>query len=156
MNDNSPTIKETIEKHGFYACTPHGYSMWPLLRSTKNPVFIVKPDKRLKKYDVALYIRRDNTHVLHRVLKVCDDSYIMCGDNQWVKETVYDDQVIGVMQSFYTRKGKLVECEKSRKYKIYVRLWCCSLFLRKLALKSFNFVNVKLTNIKKKRAAQKG
>ena len=132
-------IKQILERDGFYIRTPHGNSMWPLLRDHKDVICVVKkPDGGLKRHDVALYIRSNGNYVLHRVMKVKNGVYTMCGDNQTVKEPgITEEQVIGRLDSFY-RGEKHYKCAGFL-YKSYVFVWCLSLRLRKLLLKIAGF-----------------
>ena len=51
---------------------------------------------RLKKYDVPLY-KKGDSYVLHRVMEVLPDSYIIRGDNCDQKEYgITDDQILGM------------------------------------------------------------
>ena len=73
--------------------------------------------------------------VLHRILEVGADSYVLCGDNQYIKEYgVKKEQVLGVLEGVY-RDEKYIDCKKGRGYKVYVRLWCKSLLMRRIILK---------------------
>ena len=131
---NKIAIEEAIEKIGVYSCRPIGTSMFPTLDTAKDTVVLRKKDERLKKHDVALYRRTDGTLVLHRVISVEADSYTMCGDNQYKLERgVREEQVLAYLEGIY--KGeKYISCGK-RSYRIYVKLWCSSLFLRHLVLR---------------------
>lgn len=117
-----PLIEEILEENGEVTFTPAGNSMLPLLRNRKDTIVIKKTDGKLKKYDVPLYRRADGSFVLHRVVDINSDGYIMCGDNQTEKEYfVKDEQIIAVMSSFY-RRGKHILCS-SAGYRIYSRVW---------------------------------
>lgn len=86
-----------------------------------DTVFIVPISGRLKKYDVALYKRGDE-YVLHRVIKVLPEGYIIRGDNCLNKEyNIKDEQIIGVLDSFI-RKGKQHSCNDFG-YRAYSVLW---------------------------------
>lgn len=100
-----------------------GTSMRPLLRQGRDIVVIKRPQFPLKVGDVPLYkVKSRKELVLHRILKVNNDgSYIIRGDNLYAKEHVAESQIVGVMKAFY-REGKYFDCEKSRKYKIYIVL----------------------------------
>lgn len=100
-----------------------GTSMRPLLRQGRDIVVIKRPQFPLKAGDVPLYkVKSRKELVLHRILKVNNDgSYIIRGDNLYAKEHVAESQIVGVMKAFY-REGKYFDCEKSRKYKIYIVL----------------------------------
>lgn len=91
-------IEKVIKENGFYVTNPRGTSMLPLIYQGHDTVIITPKDGRLEKYDVALYKRRNGEYVLHRVIYVKDDSYVFCGDNQYILEYgVTDDMVLGVM-----------------------------------------------------------
>lgn len=117
MIHDPESIEGIIEKHGVYVCKSKGISMKPMLGNGCDTVFIVPNKGRLKKYDVALY-RRGSDYVLHRVVKVLPDSYVIRGDNCLNKEYgITDDQIIGVLTSFI-RNGKQHSC-KDRNYRLY-------------------------------------
>lgn len=102
LSGNKTTYKEIIDKQGFYIATPVGTSMMPLIRERIDTVRLEKPKGRCKKYDVIMYQRKNGIYVLHRIMKVKKDSYVLCGDNQAVLERgVTDDMIIGVMTGFY-------------------------------------------------------
>ena len=131
---NNISIEEAVEKFGVYSCRPIGTSMFPTLNTSRDTVVLRKKEARLKKYDVALYRRPDRTCVLHRVMSVEPDSYTMCGDNQYQLERgVPEECVIAYLEGIY--KGeRYIPCNK-KSYRIYVKLWCSSLFLRRIVLR---------------------
>ena len=100
--------KSQIEKNGAIAFVPGGNSMWPMLKNKKQSVIVVAKTQRLKKFDVAFYLRDNGAFVLHRVMQVLDDGYVMCGDSQFTLEKVKEENVFGIMTSFYRGK-KCVE-----------------------------------------------
>ena len=80
---NSSSFEEILEKEGRLIYTNVGTSMLPLIRQGKDLLIIEPPDGRLKKYDIPLYRRDSGQYVLHRVLKVREQDYVLCGDHQW-------------------------------------------------------------------------
>ena len=113
-------IETILEKEGVFVSTTSGVSMYPMLRDRRDTIIVTKPDGRLKRYDVALY-KRGESYVLHRVIKVLPDSYIIRGDNCLAKEYgITDDDVIGKLKSFY-RKEKEINM-MSISYRLYSRL----------------------------------
>ena len=117
---NSISYKELIEKNGYYIATPIGTSMMPMIRQRLGTVRLVKPTKRLKKYDVILYQRKDKTYVLHRIIGVKKDSYVLCGDNQFIKEyNVTDEMIIGVVDGFY--RGETYVSNDNKEYIRYYK-----------------------------------
>ena len=114
------TFEDILARDGRLVYKTRGTSMLPMLHQERDLVIIEVPKARLKKYDVALYKRGDNT-VLHRVIQVNQDSYLIRGDNTYALEKVPDSAVIGVLTSF-VRKGKRTSATNPL-YKCYVRIW---------------------------------
>lgn len=130
MSQSKDTYKTIIEEKGFYIATPVGTSMLPLLISREDTVKLVKPEV-VKKYDVILYQRKNGDFVLHRVVKVKKDSYVLCGDNQFIKEYgITKDMIIGKMEGFY-KKEEYIEAT-SKKYMKYSKRRVASIPFRKL------------------------
>ena len=127
-------IKEVLEAGGEVRLTTTGSSMKPLLVNKRTDVVLIKPDSRLKKYDIVLYCRDNGDYVLHRILKVRAHDYVICGDNQYKKEYgITDEMIIGVVNVIY-RYGKKLDTNRI-KYKLYMLLWCRCFYLRILYLK---------------------
>lgn len=84
---------------------------------------------------VILYRRENGAYVLHRVMENSDhNSYVLCGDNQYRKEYgVQPEQILAALTGFY-RGNQYIDCEKNKKYKQYVKLWCSPLFPRRCAV----------------------
>lgn len=121
MTDMS-NIESILDTRGVYVSTTSGVSMMPMLRHRRDTIVVMKAGQRLKKYDVALY-RRGEEYVLHRVIKVLPDSYVIRGDNCIAKEYgITDADVIGVLVEFY-RGEKRINMDK-RSYRAYSVLIC--------------------------------
>ena len=114
------TFEELLEQDGRIVYKTKGSSMRPLLHENRDLVVILKKDGRLRRYDVALY-RRGTAYVLHRVVGVRDEGYLIRGDNTYALEMVPDSAVIGVLTGFQ-RKGKMYTLE-NRGYQCYIRFW---------------------------------
>ena len=95
--------------------------MEPLLHNRKSTVVIEAKQDRLKKYDVALYRRPTGEYVLHRVLKVLDGAYLICGDNRVWKERVPEGWVIGVMTGYYADERDCYLPCGSESYRVYLK-----------------------------------
>ena len=117
------SIKEILDTYGKYSGLTSGTSMLPLLHQGKDTIIVVKPEERLKKYDVALYITPQGKYIMHRVIEVHDDHYIITGDNLLAKEYVTDDMICGKLIGFYKNGKHFVDCENSKAYKAYSRIW---------------------------------
>ena len=123
------TFEELLDRDGKIVYKTHGSSMRPMLRQDRDLVIIRVPASRLKKYDVALY-RRNGDYVLHRVIGVKEDHYLIRGDNTYRIETVPEENVIGVLAGFQ-RNGKEISTD-SIGYRIYGRGWHAVFPLRAL------------------------
>ena len=129
MNDKK-RIEDVLEEEGVFVSTTVGVSMLPLLRNRRDTIIIMPYEGRLKKYDVPLY-KRGSDYILHRIVEVRSDSYVICGDNCIQKEYgITDEQILGVMTGFY-RGSKKIDMN-SIGYKVYVRLWCMLYPIRKM------------------------
>lgn len=139
MNNN---YEEALAKTGVLSFTPGGNSMWPIIKNREDTVLIAKPEKRLKRFDVAFYRRKSGQAVLHRVLKVNEKTYDMCGDSQlFIEKGVPDEAVFGIMTGYY-HNGKFIDCKKSKTYRAKVLLWCSSLFVRRVFLKILSMLHI--------------
>lgn len=121
IEDMMPLINTAIESGGEFRLITAGVSMKPLLRDRKDTVVLVKANKPLKKYDIPLYKRKEGKYVLHRIVKIKDGKYVMCGDHQYVYEYGITDDDICAVVSAIIRNDKFISC-KSFKYKLYVFL----------------------------------
>ena len=127
---NKSTYEEELEKNGRLIYTNVGDSMMPLLRQRRDLVIIEKrPEGRCRKYDVVLYRRPNGKHVLHRILKVRKNDYVICGDNRRVREFgVPDEWIIGVLTGV-VRDGRQINVT-DRRYRLYAHLWCDFFWIR--------------------------
>ena len=118
------SFEEILQEKGFLVYTNVGTSMLPLLRQRRDIIEIHKKDLavRCKKYDVVLY-KRGGRYILHRILSVQPNGYIICGDHNIRREfDITDDMILGVMTRVI-RNGKSITLN-NKWYKLYVHLWC--------------------------------
>ena len=119
--ENTEVIERELSENGIYASNTRGVSMQPLFKTHRDMVIIKRADGELKKYDVALYKDPRSRYVLHRVIAVKDDYYIIRGDNTFVNEKVPKSAVLGILVAFRNKKrSKTVD---DRLYKFYSRFW---------------------------------
>lgn len=130
LNEMAPLIRETLEKNGEVTFISAGRSMLPVIRDRKDAVTLVKPRREIKPGDIVFYQRDNGQFILHRVMFVNSDKYVMRGDNQWDNEyNIRRDQIIGVLKCF-ERNGKIHNVT-DRDYLIYVKLLPLIRFFRK-------------------------
>ena len=95
-------IEEELERQGEIIIVASGISMRPMLHPDNNVLKIKKIEKPLKKYDVVLFKRGENT-VLHRIIKVYENSYDISGDSTYnIERNVERDDIIGILSDFVT------------------------------------------------------
>ena len=116
---NKRTIEQELNTTGRLLRTTIGTSMEPMLKERKNIVVLEKAENILKKYDIALYRRPNGQYVLHRVLKVREKDYIICGDNLWRKEVVPHNWVLAYATGYY-KNGRLISLD-DEKYQKYIK-----------------------------------
>ena len=131
MNNIARSIKEL----GYAVAPIAGTSMMPLLKEGRDRVEL-KPycHERLKKGDVVLYKKNDDTLVLHRIIKTENGEFFtVLGDHQFNNdEWVNKNQIIAVACGFFI-KGRYVN-EKTRWYRLYKKIWLCNLNFRRIIL----------------------
>lgn len=143
MTENT-NLEEALERDGVIIHHIAGRSMLPLLRQGIDTVVIEKKGDSFKENDVLFYKRDSGKFVLHRLLKIKENGYVIRGDNCYVNEyDIKDRHIIGVLKEIY-RGDKRIDCQKSKSYKAYVLLWRYTYYLRK----SYRMVCNKLVKIK--------
>ena len=92
----------------------------------------------------SIYRRPPSSYVLHRVIKVRDDDYVILGDNCVNKEYgIKDSDIIGVMTE-YVHNGKKHTVNEFG-YRLYSHIWVDFSAVRVLLLR----VKLKLKRLKK-------
>ena len=127
MSENDQV--EQLEKNGYYLSVPRGISMWPMILNKEGIVEIHKLDGEAKRYDLVMYVRAGRQGVIHRVVRVFDDHYLIIGDNCWRYEQVPKGDVKGIATRFY-RRGKWYDVD-NKLYQIYVHIWVDLLFIKR-------------------------
>lgn len=133
---NKTTYEDFLEKNGSMTYSNVGVSMMPLLKEGRD-LFTVrkKGAQRCKKYDVVLYRRPPAKYVLHRVIRVRDNDYVILGDNCINKEYgITDNDIIGVMTSF-VHNGKKHSVNETG-YRLYSCIWVGAAPLRVLLMRA--------------------
>lgn len=131
------TFEEIIERDGRLIYTNKGDSMMPLIKEGRDLLVIEKTEGRLKRFDVPLYRRDSGQYVLHRILMVRQNDYVICGDNRVDLEYgITDRHIIGVLIAVI-RNGKELTV-KSTKYKLYVYCWYLLFPVRFVIIKTRN------------------
>ena len=101
------TFEDVIRDKGVLVYTNVGDSMYPLIK--KGDLLVIRAiSKPLKKYDIPLYKRDSGQYVLHRIVRVRKDDYLICGDNRyWIESGITDRHIIGELTEI-VRSGKTI------------------------------------------------
>ena len=130
MDEPNSSFEKVLAEKGYLVYGIRGVSMQPMLRQERDRVLIRPVNRRLRRYDVALYRYPSGKYVLHRVIRVLPQGYVIRGDNCYLDETgVTDAMVLGVLDGVI-RDGKTVSVHALR-YRIYARVWIRSYPIRK-------------------------
>lgn len=132
---NKSTYEQELERTGQLIYTTVGTSMRPHIRSQEDLVIIErKTGVRYEKCDAVLYRRDSGQYVLHRIVKVCPDSYVLCGDNRAnLEHGVRDDQILGVLTAVI-RNGQKIDVTTDE-YRSKIRRWVALYPLRAVKIK---------------------
>ena len=124
------SYEEYLNKNGSLTYGNKGVSMLPLLRQGKDLFTVRKKGReRCRAGDVVLYRRPPDQYVLHRVIKVRPDDYVILGDNCINREYgITDDDILGVMTGFI-RDGREYTLNHTG-YRLYTFLWMHTIRLR--------------------------
>ncbi len=79
-------IEQVLKEKGYLMTLPFGTSMLPFIRPQRDIIVVRCYEGEAECRDVILYRRNGGKLVLHRILKVDADGYVLCGDNQYKKE----------------------------------------------------------------------
>ena len=116
------SFEEVIAERGELIYTNVGDSMYPLIKP-RDLLVIKKPELPLKRLDIPLYKRDNGQYVLHRIIKVKNGEYYMCGDNRYgLEEGITDRHIIGVLTDIIRHGEKISVYSLSQR--LYAHLWC--------------------------------
>lgn len=110
-------VKAELKSNKQVQFTVKGQSMWPFFHHNKTVVTIDVP-LNLKKYDVVLFEYHDQV-LLHRIIKMKQDTITLRGDATYRKEVVNRDAIFGKVIAHQNEKTVLA-LRKSYRFKV----WC--------------------------------
>ncbi len=146
---NKTTYEQELERTGSLMFTTVGRSMRPFLRSGEDMMVIeARKDSRFRPRDVVLYRRKSGKYVLHRIMAVRKEDYVLCGDNCWELERgIRDEQILGVLTAVI-REGKRLDIS-SRSYRFKVFGWWMLFPIRACVIYTRDLIGKIWANIKK-------
>ena len=119
LDELFPVIAEVIASGGEFRLYPRGVSMLPLFRQGTDSVVLASLGE-VAVNDMILYRRDDGSFVLHRVVKIKNGEYIMCGDNQYELEYGVEKRHLLARVAYFYRDSERVSLDNER-YKNYLK-----------------------------------
>lgn len=130
MSDEKVTFEQVLQEHGVLVCPFIGVSMQPMLRQKRDTVIIVPAENRLRRGDIAMYRYPSGKYVMHRVIRVRENDYVIRGDNLYRDEIgITDDMILGVVTGFI-RRGRQHSVQSLR-YRLFGQIWMALYPLRR-------------------------
>lgn len=143
-------IEEILASDGQILRLPVGRSMWPMLRHRRDQMIIDSITAPPRVNDVVLYKRANGQYVLHRIIKVRAEDYIIRGDNCLENEYgITDREIIGILRGFY-RGERYIDCRTHLGYKCYVSVWRLTYLPRTLLKRAWGWFKRTIRKIKRK------
>jgi len=110
-----------------------GVSMKPMLTEGRDTVILMPITADPVAGDIVLYRRDNGKFVLHRIIRVTPEGYLISGDNQYELEEVSRQQMLAVVSAF-VRKGRSHTLREPG-YRLYRWAWVKLFWLRKPYIK---------------------
>lgn len=127
-------FEDVISEQGKLVYTNVGDSMYPFIKP-RDLLVIEKITSPLKKNDVPLYKRDSGQYVLHRIVKIKNGKYYICGDNRaYLEQGIGDRHMVGVLTEII-RNGETISVY-SAKYRFYTLFLPCKRFIIRLKNKA--------------------
>ena len=135
MSELGPMIEEVMRFNGKIRLTVTGMSMYPLLRNRLDSVLLKKATE-IKKYDILLYTREDGSYVLHRAVKINENTVDIIGDGESrIEKDVPKEKIIAFVEEI--KRGKRIIKTNSLLYKLYCRVWTLLIPIRVRMLNTY-------------------
>lgn len=120
------SYEEQLRQEGFLLKLTKGTSMEPMLREGREQSLIKSPEAMGREpqiKDVVLFRRKNGEFVLHRIVRMKGERFLIRGDNTYGSDLVDRADILGILAGFY-RGETFVDCEKDPSYRGYVRRRC--------------------------------
>lgn len=136
LDNLSPIFLTMLSENVNFTLGVTGTSMLPMLKPGRDQVELTNCRQwNFKKGDIPLCRRPNGQYVLHRIVRVRQSGYYLCGDNQaFVEKNITRGNIIAVVNRFRWN-GKWHDCGELG-YQIYWRLRVFLLPVRGLAFRA--------------------
>ena len=129
-------LKEVVEEGHEASMLISGSSMAPFLCHQRDTIVFGQPNRELRVGDIVFYRRPGGQYVVHRICRVCGDSYDIIGDHQTeIEHGVPREQIFGLVTRV-KRKGKWLR-PGDFWWEFFARLWVRMISLRPAAVRLY-------------------
>jgi Peptidase S24-like. len=116
-----------------------GNSMMPFIINERDSITLSRIDK-LNKFDIVLAKLKDNSYVIHRIIKIEGDRVILMGDgNLYYKEECTISDILAKAE-IIIRRGRHINCNKKTE-RIKAIIWFYLSPIRRYLLAIYKRIN---------------
>lgn len=119
-----------------------GSSMAPFVVHERDTIYFKRPERKLKKGDIAFFQRNNGQYVVHRIYKIIGDEYYFVGDNQTLIEGPIEKGQIFATVTRVIRKGKEIR-PGDPWWLFFQKIWINMIPLRRIAIKAYGLIRRK-------------
>lgn len=119
-----------------------GSSMAPFVVHERDTIYFKRPERKLKKGDIAFFQRNNGQYVVHRIYKVKGDEYYFVGDNQTLIEGPIEKGQIFATVTRVIRKGKEIR-PGDPWWLFFQKIWINMIPLRRITIKAYGLIRRK-------------
>lgn len=117
-----------------------GSSMAPFVVHGRDVIYFKKPERKLRKGDIAFFQRKNGQYVVHRIYKTEGNQYYFVGDNQTDIEGPIDKGQIFAAVTKVKRKGKMIE-PGDFWWEFFARVWIRIIPVRAFLIRLYGILN---------------
>lgn len=119
-----------------------GSSMAPFVVHERDTIYFKRPERKLKKGDIAFFQRNNGQYVVHRIYKIKGDEYYFVGDNQTLIEGPIEKGQIFAIVTRVIRKGKEIR-PGDFWWLFFQKIWINMIPLRRITIKAYGLIRRK-------------
>lgn len=129
-----PVIEEMLREGKSVRFPVSGNSMHPFIIHNRDSVLLVPSSGRqLKKGDIILFCRSEESYILHRITKVKKGGYITTGDGNLYRDGFVPEEAVRAKAELIYRKNLVIDCRRWY-WKFIFRLWMMAFPIRRRLL----------------------
>lgn len=138
-----PEIISALAKGHTVTIELKGFSMRPFLESDRDRILVSRPS-HIAKGDIVLAEIQPRHYVLHRIVKINPQEIILRGDGNLHTEHCKLQDIKGKARAFYRKGREKPDLTSGWKWKLYSKIWCTLLPIRRYVLAAYKRVWIPL------------